>query len=112
MSLRDMNHDPREEYPHLLHTLAFYEAVKIIKQQLAAKGERVHEYSRKEIHALADVYFEDNRSLLMAGAIIKVMGEPSLLKLAEGESKRRARERPKPMSPAKALERIEQLRKR
>jgi hypothetical protein len=107
-----MNHDPREEYPHLLHTLAFYEAVKIIKQQLAAKGERVHEYSRKEIHALADVYFDDNRSLLMADAIIKVLREPSLLRLAESESKRRARERVKPMDPRRALKLLEKARKR
>jgi hypothetical protein len=112
MSIRDMDHDPLTEYPHLLHTLAFYEAVKIVKQELAAKGERVREYSRKEIHALADVYFDDNRSLLMADAIIKVLKEPSLLKLAESESKRRARERVKPMEPAKALKLLEKIRKR
>jgi hypothetical protein len=112
MSIRDMDHDPLTEYPHLLHTLAFYEAVKIVKHQIAARGDKLMEFSRKKIHALADVYFDDNRSLLMADAIIKVLREPSLLRLAESESKRRARERPKPMDPKRALELLEKARKR
>ena len=112
MSIRDMDHDPLTEYPHLLHTLAFYEAVKIVKQELAAKGERVREYSRKEIHALADVYFEDNRECLFVETILKIQREPSLLRLAESESKRRARERPKPIDPQHALKLLEKALKR
>jgi hypothetical protein len=44
MSIRDMNHDPLTEYPHLLHTLAFHAAVKIVKQQIQARGERLPAY--------------------------------------------------------------------
>jgi len=112
MSVRDNNHWPLDEYPHLLHTLAFHSAVKIIKGQLAASGERVREYSRKEIHALADVYFEDNRECLFVETILKIQREPSLLRLAESESKRRARERPKPIDPQHALKLLEKALKR
>ena len=31
MSVRDMNHDPLTEYPHLLHTLAYHSAAKLSK---------------------------------------------------------------------------------
>jgi len=112
MSVRDMNHDPLTEYPHLLHTLAYHSAAKIIKEQLRARGERLHKYALKDIHFLADAYFEANRELLMVETLLKIQREPSLLRLAEAEAKRHARERPKPMDPQRALKLLEKVRKR
>jgi hypothetical protein len=111
MTVRDMDHWPMDEYPHLLHFLCHHSAAKIIKQQLAARGERVREYSAKDIRSLAEDYVEANRELLMAEAIIKVRKEPSLLRLAESESKRRARERIKPMDPRRALELLSKVKR-
>ena len=101
-----------DEYPHLLHFLCHHSASKTIKAQLAARGERVREYSAMAIRSLAEDYVEANRELLMVEAILKVRREPSLLRLAESESRRRARQRPKPMDPAKALKLLEKMRKR
>ena len=112
MSVRDNNHWPMDEYPHLLHFLCHHSASKTIKAQLAARGERVREYNAKDIRILAEDYVEANRELLMVEAILKVRREPSLLRLAESESRRRARQRPKPMDPAKALKLLEKMRKR
>ena len=112
MGIRDNNHWPMDEYPHLLAFLCYRSATKTIKQQLAARGERVREYSAKEIRALADAYVEDNRELLMVDAILMVQREPSWLRLAESESKRRARERPKPPSPQRALQLLDKALKR
>jgi hypothetical protein len=104
MTLRDMNHDPREEYPHLLHTLAFHSAVKITKQRIAARGDKLREWSRMEIHKEAEEYFEANRECLMIESFLKIQKAPSLLRLAEQEAKRRARDRIKPMDQRRALE--------
>jgi hypothetical protein len=111
MSIRDMNHDPLTEYPHLLHTLAFHAAVKIVKHQIAARGDKLREFSRKEIHIEAEAYFEANRECLMVETFLKIQREPSLLRLAEGEAKRRARDRVKPMEPRRALQLIQKMRK-
>jgi hypothetical protein len=113
MAIDDPCHDdPMGNYGHLIRTLAFHEAVKIVKHQIAARGDKLHEWSRKEIHIEADAYFDDNRAFLMCDTLLKVRREPSLLKLAEAEAKRRTRQRPKPMDPAKALKLLEKMRKR
>ena len=112
MSIRDNDHDPLSEYPHLLHFLCHHSASKTIKAQLAARGERVREYSAMAIRSLAEDYVEANRELLMVEAILKVRREPSLLRLAESESRRRARQRPKPMDPRRAQALWDKARKR
>src|SRR5262249_25462408 len=111
MTLDYMNHDPREEYPHLLHSLCYREAVKIVKGQLAARGDRVHKYSALDLRILAEAYLDADAhcELLMVETIMKVLGEPRLLRLAESESKRRARDRVKPMNPERALQKIRAL---
>jgi hypothetical protein len=68
----------------------------------------VREYSAKDIQD----YVEANRELLMVEAILKVRREPSLLRVAESESRRRARQRPKPMDPAKAQKILDRALKR
>jgi hypothetical protein len=80
MSIRDNDHDPLSEYPHLLHFLCHHSASKTIKAQLAARGERVREYSAMAIRSLAEDYVEANRELLMVEAILK--GERSPTKSA------------------------------
>ena len=114
MSIRDNNHWPYDEYPHLLHSLVFREAAKIVKQQLAARGERVYKYSAMDIRELAEAYLDAdaNRELLMIDMIMKIQREPSLLRLAESESKRRARERPNPPNPARAQKLLDKALKR
>ena len=72
----------------------------------------MREYNAKDIRILAEDYVEANRELLMVEAILKVRREPSLLRLAESESRRRARQKPKPIDPQRALRLLEKARKR
>jgi hypothetical protein len=106
--------DPRLNYPHLLHSLVFHEAVKIVKEQIRKRGDNLRQYALKDIRALADEYLEAeaNRELLMIDTILKIRREPSLQRLAEAEAKRRARERPKPPNPRRALQLLEKALKR
>ena len=64
-----------------------------MKHQIAARGDKLREWSQKEIHIEADAYFEANRECLMIDTILKIQREPSLLRLAESESRRRNRDR-------------------
>jgi hypothetical protein len=48
------NNDPLTHWPHLVRTLAFHSAVKIVKHGIVARGEKLHELGEQGLH-LGDV---------------------------------------------------------
>jgi|SRR6516164_4132783 len=46
--LHEIHSEPLRAYPHIIHTLSFHAAVKLIKLQLKARGEKLVEYSLKD----------------------------------------------------------------
>jgi hypothetical protein len=106
------NDNPLIHYPHLCRCLAFHSAVKRIKKQIAARGEKLHEHSRKDLHILADQYLEANRHELFAEVIERVQTDPEFRKLAQAELKRRGRYWAKPSDragPEKIIRPIAQM---
>jgi len=89
--LHEIHSEPLRAYPHIIHTLSFHAAVKLIKLQLKARGEKLVEYSLKDLTILADAYFEAHREELIAATIVKVRSAPDLRSLAEKEARRRGR---------------------
>jgi hypothetical protein len=54
MSLHPAHNEPLRAYPHIIRTLAFHSAIKLVKEQIAARGLKLREYSLKDIHILAE----------------------------------------------------------
>jgi hypothetical protein len=76
--------DPLRHYPHLIETLAWHLAVKLMK---------------REFHARA--YLTSHRAELIAAAIARVRSDPEFLKLGESEARRRGRMWPPEPKPSK-----------
>jgi hypothetical protein len=83
--------NPMRYYPHMIHTLAFQRAIRIIKKQLAAQGERIWDFTARDIKLRADDYLQAHRAELTAWVIEWVRGDPGFQKLGESEARRRAK---------------------
>ena len=91
MTLHEIHSDPLRHYPHVIHTLAYHAAMKIVKRGIAARGEKLVEWSAKDLRALAEAYVDANRAELLAKTIEAIRTTPAFLSLAEKEARRRGR---------------------
>ena len=91
MTLHEIHSDPLRHYPHVIHTLAYHAAMKIVKRGIAARGEKLVEWSAKDLRALADAYVDANRAELLAKTIEAIRTTPAFRSLAEKEARRRGR---------------------
>jgi hypothetical protein len=91
MTLHEIHSEPLRAYPHLVHTLAYHAATKVIKRQIAARGEKLREWSAKDLRIEAEAYLAANRAEPLAATIEAIRTTPAFLSLAEKEARRRAR---------------------
>jgi hypothetical protein len=91
MTLHEIHSEPLRAYPHLVHTLAFHAAMKVVKHGIAARGEKLVEWSARDLRILADDYLAANRAELIAATIATIRITPAFLSLAEKEARRRGR---------------------
>jgi hypothetical protein len=91
MTLHEIHSEPLRAYPHLVHTLAFHAAMKIVKRGIAARGEKLVEWSAKDLRAEAEAYVAANRAELIAQTIYTIRVTPAFRSLAEKEARRRGR---------------------
>jgi hypothetical protein len=84
-----INADPMRYYPHMIHTLAFQRAIRIIKKQLAANGERIWDFTARDIKLRANDFLQAHRAELFAATIEVVRTDRELLKLGESVARRR-----------------------
>ena len=91
MALHEIHSEPLRANPHLVHTLAFHAAMKVIKWQIAARGEKLVEWSARDLRIGAEAYLEANRAELLTKTIEAIRKTPAFLSLAEKEAKRRGR---------------------
>ena len=91
MTLHEIHREPLRAYPHLVHCFAYHAAIKIVKRQLQARGEKLCEWSAKDLRALADAYVDANRAELLAKTIEAIRTTPAFRSLAEKEARRRGR---------------------
>jgi hypothetical protein len=61
--------DPLRYYPHMIHTVAFQRAIRIIKKQIAADGVRLGDVTARDLKIWANYYLEAHRSELTAWVI-------------------------------------------
>jgi hypothetical protein len=99
MSMQEIENDLLRCAPHVIHTLSFHAAMKIVKWQIAARGLKLREFSAKDLQILAGEYLTLHKAELIAATIARVRAEPEFLKLALSEAKRRGRYWPKPVKP-------------
>ena len=105
MTLHEIHSEPLRAYPHLVHTLAYHAATKVIKRQIAARGEKLREWSAKDLRIEAEAYLEANRAELLAATIEAIRTTPAFLSLAEKEARRRGRLWPLPKSDGAGIKR-------
>jgi hypothetical protein len=95
-SLHPVHDEPMRHYPHVIRTLAFHSAIKLVKEQIRARGLKLHEWSMKDIHIEAEKYLETHRDELIRVTIARVRSDPAFRSLAEKEARRRGRMWPLP----------------
>jgi hypothetical protein len=83
--------NPLRYYPHMIHTVAFQRAIRIIKKQLAADGVRIGDVTSRDLKIWANEYLQAHRSELIEATIEWVRGDPGFMKLGESEARRRAK---------------------
>lgn len=83
--------NPMRYYPHMIHTLAFQRAIRIIKKQIAADGVRLGDVTSRDLKIWANYYLEAHRAELIEATIEWVRDDPVFLKLGENEARRRAK---------------------
>jgi hypothetical protein len=105
MTLHEVHLEPMRAYPHLVHCFVYHAAIKIIKRQLQARGEKLVEWSAKDLRALAEAYVAANRDELIAKTIETIRTTPAFLSLAEKEARRRGRMWPLPKSDGAGIKR-------
>jgi hypothetical protein len=94
-----MIHDePLRWYPGVIATLIKQRTLKIVKQELAAKGKRIGDMSHRDLVLLAEAYFLAHSAECVRVAIDTIRVADGLRKLAEAEGKRRAKQ-PKDITP-------------
>ena len=89
--VHEIHKNPLIHYPHLVHTLAYHAAIKIVKRGIAARGEKLVEWPARDLRILAEDYLEANRAELIAKTVEAIRTTPAFLSLAEKEAKRRGR---------------------
>ena len=95
--MHEIHNDPIRHYPHLIQTLVWHLAVKLMQRKLHARA-----------------YLLTHRAELIAAAIKMVRTDPEFLKLGESEAKRRGRMWPieeKPNRPPKFVYPLELMKK-
>ena len=83
--------NPLRYYPHMIHTLAFQRAIRIIKKQLAADGVKIWSVAARDIRLRAHDYLQAHRAELFAVTIEWVRADAEFRKLGESEARRRAK---------------------
>ena len=90
-TLHEIHSEPLRAYPHLVHTLAFHGAMKVVKHGIAARGEKLIEWSARDLRIEAEAYLDANRAELLVKTIEAIRTTPAFLSLAEKEARRRGR---------------------
>ena len=91
MAIHEIHSDPLRHYPHIIHTLAFHAAMKVIKRQIAARGDKLVDWSARDLRIEAEAYLDANRAELLVKTIEAIRTTPAFLSLAEKEAKLRGR---------------------
>src|SRR5262249_10096924 len=105
-TLHPIHDDPMRHYPHLITTLAWQRAMRIVKQQLAAQNVKIWDVTSRDLKLWADGYLRTHRAELIEATIRMVRTDSEFLKLGESEARRRGRMwplQPKPTRPPRAL---------
>jgi hypothetical protein len=90
-TLHEVHREPLRAYPHLVACFVYHAAIKIVKRQIQARGEKLVEYSAKDLRIRAEAYVEANRAELIAKTIEAIRTTPAFRSLAEKEARRRGR---------------------
>jgi len=88
MSIHDA---PLEHYPGVIATLIRQRTLKIVKQQLQAKGVRIWDVTHRDLALLAEAYFFSHREECIRVACDVVRIADGLRQLAEKEARQRAK---------------------
>jgi hypothetical protein len=89
--VHEIHNHPMRYYPHLIHSMCWQSAMKAVKRQLQARGEKVMQFPSRDLRILADEYLAAHRDELIEDAIGMVRTVPGWLKIAEAEARRRGR---------------------
>jgi hypothetical protein len=109
MSIHDA---PLEHYPGVIATLIRQRTLKIVKQQLQAKGVRIWDVTHRDLVLLAEAYFASHRNECVRVAIDTIRIADGLRQLAEAGSsttcqgRREGQRRDASAAPNHLLERI------
>jgi hypothetical protein len=81
--VHEIHNHPMRYYPHLIHSMCWQSAMKAVKRQLQARGEKVMQFPSRDLRVLADEYLAAHRDELIEDAIGMVRTVPGWLKIAE-----------------------------
>src|SRR6516164_6178631 len=93
IAMSDIHDNPLLNYPHVIVTLMRQRAIKIVKQELAAKGIKLWDVTSAQIQLLAAAYVQAHREEMIKVACDTVRIADGLRELAEQEARRRAKAR-------------------